>query len=162
MNLTLIAATSQNRVIGKDGDLVWHLPDDLKRFKKLTENHHIIMGRKTYESMGKPLPKRTNIVVTRNEDFEAEGCIVAHNLKDAILKAENDAQPFIIGGGKIYKQSLEFADTIELTLVHGEFEGDAFFPEISDENWELVEKEHHPKDEKHDYAFDYLTYRKIK
>ena len=99
--LTMIAAAAENNALGKDGDLVWHLPDDFKRFKKLTTGHHIIMGRKTFESFPKPLPNRTHIVITRNRDYTKEGCIVVHNLEDALKIAEGDTQPFIIGGGNL-------------------------------------------------------------
>ncbi len=161
MNPTLIAAMAQNRVIGKNNDLIWHLPDDLKRFKALTKGHHVIMGRKTYESMNRPLPHRVNIVITRQKDFKADGCIIVSNLSEALQKAEGDAQPFIIGGGEIYKQALDVAQTIELTLVKAIYEGDTYFPEIDEKKWELVEKEHHPKDEKHESSFDFLTYKKV-
>ncbi len=160
MNLTLIAAMAENRVIGKDNDLIWHLPDDLKHFKELTKGHHVIMGRRTYESMGKPLPHRTNIVITRQADFKAPGCIIVHTLKEAIQKAEGDSQPFIIGGGKIYEQSMEMADTIELTIVKHEFDGDTYFPAMEEEWWQEEWREHHPQDERHQYAFDFIRYRK--
>lgn len=161
MNLTLIAAMSENRVIGKDNDLPWHLPKDLKHFKGLTKGHHIIMGRRTFESMGnKPLPHRTNIIVTRQKDFRAPGCIVVHNLEDAIRKAENDSRPFIVGGGKIYQQALAYADSIELTVVHASLEGDTHFPELNENDWELVKKESHSRDEKHEYGFDFLSYER--
>jgi dihydrofolate reductase len=125
--LTMIAAAAENNALGKDGDLVWHLPDDFKRFKKLTTGHHIIMGRKTFESFPKPLPNRTHIVITRNRDYTKEGCIVVHNLEDALKIAEGDTQPFIIGGGEIYKLALNASEKIELTRVHDTFEADAFF-----------------------------------
>ena len=161
MNLTIIAALSQNRVIGRNNDLAWDLPDDLQRFKRLTQGHHIIMGRKTYESMGRPLPGRTNIVVTNQKDYKAPGCIVVNTLKDAIQKAENDSQPYIIGGGKIYEQALPLADTMELTMIHAEVKGDTYFPEIDTSKWQIVAKSTHPADEKHEYAFDFLTYQRV-
>lgn len=161
MNLTLIAAISENRVIGKDNGLAWHLPDDLKHFKELTKGHHVIMGRKTYESMNKPLPHRTNIVVTSNKDYNAPGCIIVHTLREAIQKAEGDSQPFIIGGGKIYEQALEYGDTIELTEIKAQVEGDTYFPKFENDYWKEVSREHHPKDERHDYAFDFVRYERI-
>lgn len=161
MNPTLIAAMAENGVIGKDNDLIWHLPDDLKRFKQLTKGHHVIMGRKTYESMNAPLPHRTNIVVTNQKHFKADGCIIVSSLEEALYKAEGDAQPFIIGGGEIYRQAMEIAQTIELTLVHSNFEGDTYFPPIDEKQWKLVSKEGHPADEKHKYSFDFLTYTKL-
>ncbi len=149
---------AENRVIGKNNDLVWHLPKDLKHFKDLTKGHHVIMGRKTYESMNKPLPHRTNIVVTTRKDFKAPGCIVVNSLKEAIHKAEGDRQPFIIGGGEIYKQALSFANTIELTLVHANPEGDTYFPKLDLSRWEIVKEEKFEADEKHQYPFDFLRY----
>ncbi len=158
--LTMIAAAAENNALGKDGDLVWHLPDDFKRFKKLTTGHHIIMGRKTFESFPKPLPNRTHIVITRNRDYTKEGCIVVHNLEDALKIAEEDTQPFIIGGGEIYKLALNASEKIELTRVHDTFEADAFFPEIDQSKWELINEEFHEKDERHSVSFTYLTYVK--
>jgi dihydrofolate reductase len=160
--ITIIAAAGENNALGKDNDLVWHLPDDFKRFKKLTSGHHIIMGRKTFESFPKPLPNRTHIVITRQTDYNNENCIVTHNLKDALAFARQDEQPFIIGGGEIYKLGLPYAEKIELTRVHGKFEADAFFPELDLNDWELVKEEFHEKDEKHKYAFTYLTYKRKK
>ena len=161
MKITLIAAAAENNALGKDNDLVWHLPDDFKRFKKLTSHHHIIMGRKTFESFPKPLPNRTHIVITRKSDYDAgEPIIVVNSIEEAIKTVVDDENPYIIGGGEIYKLGMEFATHIELTRVHGTFEADAFFPEIDADTWELIEESYHPKDEKHDYAFTYLTYAK--
>lgn len=161
MKITLIAAAAENNALGKDNDLVWHLPDDFKRFKKLTSHHHIIMGRKTFESFPKPLPNRTHIVITRKSDYDAgEPIIVVNSIEEAIKAVVDDENPYIIGGGEIYKLGMEFATHIELTRVHGTFEADAFFPEIDADTWELLEESYHPKDEKHDYAFTYLTYAK--
>jgi len=160
--ITIIAAAGENNALGKDNDLVWHLPDDFKRFKKLTSGHYIIMGRKTFESFPKPLPNRTHVVISRQKNYNNENCIVAHNLKDALAFAEEDEQAFIIGGGEIYKLGLPYAEKIELTRVHGEFEADAFFPELDLNDWELVNEEFHEKDEKHNYAFTYLTYQRKK
>lgn len=161
MNLTIIAAMAKGRVIGKDNDLIWHLPDDLKHFKNLTKGHHVIMGRKTFESMGRPLPARTNIVITRQKDYKADGCILVHTLEEAIQKAEGDAQPFIIGGGEIYKQALKYAQTMELTEVNGEFEGDTTFPKFDEAQWKEMERSSHPVDEKHQYSFDFIRYQKV-
>ncbi|AEV33919.1 dihydrofolate reductase [Owenweeksia hongkongensis DSM 17368] len=161
MNLTIIAAMAKGRVIGKDNDLIWHLPDDLKHFKNLTKGHHVIMGRKTYQSMGKPLPGRTNIVITRQKDFKADGCILVNNIEEGIQKAEGDSQPFIIGGGEIYKQALKYAQTMELTEVNGEFDGDTFFPTFDEKQWKEVSRTHHPVDEKHKYSFDFIQYSKL-
>lgn len=158
--LTMIAAAAENNALGKENDLVWHLPDDFKRFKKLTSGHHIIMGRKTFESFPQPLPNRTHIIITRNKDYKAKGAVVVHSLERAIEIANGDSQPFIIGGGEIYKQALPYSDKIELTRVHSEFEADTFFPEIDENNWKLVKEEFHPADEKHEHAFTYLTYER--
>ena len=160
--VTLIAAAGENNALGKDKDLVWHLPDDFKRFKKLTTGHSIIMGRKTFETFPKLLPNRTHIIITRKKDYNPEGTIVVHSLEDALEKAKDDAQPFVIGGGQIYKLALPKADKIELTRVHGSFEADTFFPEFDETNWKLTSSTFHPKDEKHDYAFTYLTYERAK
>lgn len=156
--LTLIAAAAENDALGKDNGLVWHLPDDFKRFKKLTTSHHIIMGRKTFETFPEPLPNRIHVVITRDKNYKKFGAVVVHSLKEALELAKKDDQPFIIGGGEIYKQSLEYADKIELTRVHAEVSADTFFPHIDDHKWKVINEEHHPKDEKHEHAFTYLTY----
>ncbi len=158
--ITIIAAVAENNVIGKDNDLIWHLSDDLKHFKDLTSGHHIIMGRKTFESMPKALPNRTNVVITRQDDFSAENVIVAGSLQEALEVAKEDPQPFIIGGGEIYKQALQFTDRIELTRVHHSFEGDTFFPEINTVVWKEVDTKFHAKDEKHEYDFTFIRYEK--
>lgn len=158
--LTMIAAAAENNALGKDNDLVWHLPDDFKRFKRLTSGHHIIMGRKTFESFPKLLPDRTHIIITRKKDYNPEGTLVVNSIEEAIKLAKLDNQPYIIGGGEIYEMGIKVADRIELTRVHGEFEADTFFPNIDENEWELVKEQYHPKDEKHDYAFTYLTYER--
>lgn len=158
--LTMIAAAAENNALGKDNDLVWHLPDDFKRFKLLTSGHHILMGRKTFESFPKLLPNRTHVIITRQEDYHPENTIVVSSLEEAIRVSKLDDQAFIIGGGEIYKMGIEFADRIELTRVHGEFDADTYFPEIDEEKWQLVKEEFHEKDEKHDYSFTYLTYER--
>ena len=158
--ITLIAAAAENNALGKDNDLVWHLPDDFKRFKKLTTGHHIIMGRKTYESFPKPLPNRTHVVITRQKDYKPDGAIIVHSLEEALKEVKEDSQPFVIGGGEIYKLALDIADKIELTRVHGTFEADTFFPDIDPDQWVLTTSEYHEKDERHDYSFTYLTYQR--
>nr|WP_297787793.1 dihydrofolate reductase [uncultured Allomuricauda sp.] len=159
--LIIIAAAAENNALGKDNDLVWHLPDDFKRFKKLTSGHKIIMGRKTLESFPKPLPNRTHIAITRDEDYTPKfPCTVVHSLADALALVGDSETAFIIGGGEIYKQSMDRATHIELTRVHGTFEADAFFPEIDEDQWELVNKQHHPKDDRHKYDFTYLSYKR--
>ena len=156
--ITLIAAAGENNELGKDNDLVWHLPDDFKRFKQLTTGHHIIMGRKTWESFPKPLPNRTHIIITRNETYNPKGAIVVHSLDEALLKSSVDVQAFVIGGGEIYSLAMEVADKIELTRVHASFDADAFFPAIDADVWELQTEVHHKKDERHAYSFTYETW----
>ncbi|GLU42619.1 dihydrofolate reductase [Allomuricauda sp. NBRC 101325] len=159
--LIIIAAAGENNALGKDNDLVWHLPDDFKRFKTITSGHKIIMGRKTLESFPKPLPNRTHIAITRDTDYTPKfPCTIVHSLEEAIALVAPDETAFIIGGGEIYNQSMAVATDIELTRVHETFEADAFFPEIDPKNWELVKEEHHLKDERHQYDFTYLTYRR--
>lgn len=160
--VTLIAAAGENNELGKEKDLVWHLPDDFKRFKQLTSGHYIIMGRKTFETFPKLLPNRTHVIITRKKDYSPEGAIVVHSIQEALKVSKNDSRPFVIGGGEIYKLSLPKADRIELTRVHGSFDADTFFPEFDEEHWKLVSSEFHPKDEKHNYSFTYLTYDRVK
>ncbi|MEZ4858810.1 MAG: dihydrofolate reductase [Flavobacteriaceae bacterium] len=158
--ITIIAAAGENNELGKENDLVWHLPDDFKRFKNLTTGHFIIMGRKTFESFPKLLPNRTHVVITRNKNYQKEEIIRVSSIEEALKKAEQDPQPYIIGGGEIYKQSFPFAQKIELTRVHGTFDADTFFPEINTEQWTLIHTEFHDKDERHEYSFTYETWLK--
>jgi dihydrofolate reductase len=154
--ITLIAACSENRVIGKDGTLIWHIPEDLKRFKKLTLGNPIVMGRKTYESIGKPLPGRTNIILTRDKNFKAENCLVYNKISD-VLEIFEKNNIFVIGGGEIYKQFLDRADRIELTLIHKNFDGDTYFPQIGND-WEVIECQ---KSNFENIDIDYISYQKI-
>ena len=157
--ITLIAAAGENDEIGKDNDLLWHLPDDFKRFKKITSHHFIVMGRKTFESFPKPLANRVHIVITNNRSYGKEGATVVYSLSEAIEKAASKKDIFVIGGGEIFKMALDIADKIELTRVHGTFkDADTFFPEFSKDKWELVSEEKHEKDDKHKYAFTYETW----
>lgn len=159
--LTLIAATSTNNALGKDNQLVWHLPDDFKRFKALTSEHYIIMGRKTFESFPKPLPNRTHIIITRQPNYQApEGCVVVSSLEKAMELCPANEEAFVIGGGEIYQQALDIVDKIDVTRVHTTIDADTFFPEIDTNIWKLVFEEFHPKDEKHNYDFTFLTYVK--
>jgi dihydrofolate reductase len=160
--IKILVACDENSVIGKDNQLIWHLPADLKRFKSLTTGHVILMGRKTYESIGKPLPNRTTIVITRQADFQAEGTIIAHSVDEAILKAKSLSREdiFIVGGAEIYTVSMALADQILLTQLHDIFEGDAFFPEISPETWEIVDRERGQTDEKNPFQYSFITYQK--
>lgn len=161
--IKLIVAKASNNVIGDKNNLIWHLPNDLKHFKNLTTGHPIIMGRKTYESLGRPLPNRTNIIITRDQNFIDDQIIITHSLEQAFAKAnEIQEDVFVIGGGEIYKQAMEYVDVIYLTEVHHEFNGDTYFPEIDEESFEEVERVHHMKDEKHPYSYSFITYKRIK
>jgi len=156
--IILIVAAAQNNALGKNNELVWHLPDDFKRFKALTTGHHIIMGRKTFESFPKPLPNRTHVVITRQKKYNPEGCIVVDSIEKAIAISPKNEDVFIIGGGEIYTLGLSFADKIELTRVFDDFDADVYFPEINLDEWELIKEEFHPKDEKHKHDFSYQTF----
>lgn len=161
--IKLIVAKASNNVIGDKNNLIWHLPNDLKHFKTITTGHPIIMGRKTYESLGRPLPNRTNIIITRDQSFSDDKIIVTHSLDQALEKAKDiNEDVFIIGGGEIYKQAMEYVDVIYITEVHHEFNGDTYFPEIDEESFEEVERVHHMKDEKHPYAYSFVTYKRIR
>ncbi len=159
--LTIIAAIAKNNALGKDNKLIWHLPADLKRFKKVTSGHHVIMGRKTYESLGRPLPNRTNIIISRNKNYIANDCVVVHSLTDAIQAAAIDNNPFILGGAEIYKQAMEVADILDLTFVHHEFDADAFFPKIDANIWKVESKVDFNADEKNKYAFSFVKYTRL-
>lgn len=160
-NLTIIVAAAENDAIGKHNKLIWHISDDLKRFKTLTSGHHIIMGRKTFESFPKPLPNRTHVVITRNSNYQVpEGVIVVNSLEAAIEASKNDQQPYIIGGGEIYKQAILVADKIEITRVHESFPADTFFPKIDSTIWKETNAVFHKKDEKNEYDFTFLTYER--
>ena len=157
--ISLIVAMDKNRVIGVDNKLPWHLPADLKRFKALTNGHHIVMGRKTYESIGKPLPNRTNVIVTRQQDYKVEGCKIVHSLDAAMMVTQGDDEAFIIGGADLFKQAIKFADKVYLTVVDTKVaRGDTYFPELDPGRWKLVDKEQHQADEKNPFAYEYLTY----
>lgn len=160
MIVSLIAAAAENNVIGRDNQLIWKLPADMKFFKNKTLGHHIIMGRKTFESTG-VLPSRTSIVISRNQDLKLpEGCILATSIEDALSKVKNDDEAFIIGGAEIYRQSLAVADKIYLTRIYHTFTGDAFFPEVDESKWELISKTDHQPDERNLYSFSFFEYKK--
>jgi len=162
MTVSIIAAVADNNAIGKGNNLLWHLPDDMKFFRKQTIDHHIIMGRKTFESIGggKPLPRRTSVIISRQDDYKAEGCWIAPSLDTALEMCPEDEEVFVIGGGEVYKQALEFADKLYLTKVSGSFEGDVFFPEIDLDQWKQVFSETHLADEKHKYAFEFCIFER--
>lgn len=157
MNLTAIAAVAQNGVIGNNNELIWHLPDDLKHFKSLTKGHTIIMGRKTWESIGaKPLPHRRHIIITRNMFYEADGAEVVSTINEALQLAHTDEQPFVVGGGEIYQLAMPYLKRMELTIVHQDFEGDTLFPEFDESAWQTVSSVRHEADEKHPWAFTFV------
>ncbi|WP_165732159.1 dihydrofolate reductase [Polaribacter sp. 20A6] len=160
--ITIIAAIAKNNALGKDNDLIWHLPADLKRFKKVTTGHHILMGRNTFESIGKPLPNRTTIIITRNKNYFKEGCLIANSIEEAIEMVENKDDVFIIGGAQIYKESIEkdLVDRLDITQVHHEFEADVFFPEIDLKTWKETAREDLEADEKNKFDFSFVRYSK--
>ena len=161
--ITIIAAIANNNAIGKDNDLIWHLPADLKRFKKVTSGHHILMGRNTFESIGKPLPNRTSVIITRNNDYFVDGCLVANSIEEAIELSKEDNTVFIIGGAQIYKQAMErgLVDKLDITYVHHDFEADAFFPEIDLTEWREISREDFKADEKNKYDYSFVSYERI-
>ena len=162
MIISLIVAASENNAIGKNNQLLWHLPNDLKFFKNTTWGMPVIMGRKTFEAVNKPLPGRFNIVITRQAGWKADGVIVAKDLKEALQKAAetNCKEIFIIGGGEIYKQSMEIADKIYLTRVHATIEGDTFFPMVDENKWQLIANEDFEVDEKHAFAYSFQVWER--
>ncbi|AYN05398.1 MULTISPECIES: dihydrofolate reductase [unclassified Flavobacterium] len=159
--IIMIAAVAENNALGKNNEMIWHLSNDFKRFKALTTGHHIIMGRKTFESFPKPLPNRTHIIITRQDNYQPEGCIVVKSIEEAITKCPKDDDSFIIGGGEIYNLGMPFADVLEITRVHHSFDADAFFPEINKNEWQLIEVEPNKRDEKHLYDYTYETYVRL-
>ncbi|MEO8885064.1 MAG: dihydrofolate reductase [Mucilaginibacter sp.] len=156
MTVSIVVAIAQNNAIGKNNQLLWHLPKDLKHFKEITSGHTIIMGRKTYYSVGKPLPNRRNIIITR-QDITIEGCEVVNSLPDALKLAEGVDEVFIVGGAEIYKQALTLTDRIYLTIVHQNFDGDTYFPEIKEDIWKETERTDHQADEKHAFSYSFIT-----
>ena len=163
MLISAIVATAKNNVIGKDNEIPWYLPADFAYFKRMTLNHHIIMGRNCYESIGRPLPKRTNIIVTRNPFYIASGCIMVHSIAEGlqIAKQNDETEAFIIGGGEIYKQTMHLLDKIYVTEVDLDTEGDVFFPELKQNDWKLVSEEKHSKDEKNEWDFSFKVFERI-
>ncbi|MBS9766138.1 MAG: dihydrofolate reductase [Flavobacteriaceae bacterium] len=161
--ITIIAAIAEQNALGKDNQLIWHLPADLKRFKSITSGHPIIMGRKTFESLGRPLPNRTNIVITRNKAYCPQGVEVVHSLDEAIEKGQEiDDDIFIIGGATIYKKAIEIVDFLDITKVHHSFEADAFFPEIDPKIWKEIENTSFKADEKNKYDYSFVKYGRVK
>lgn len=160
--LTLIVATAENNAIGKDNKMLWHLPNDFKYFKKNTLEHSVVMGRKTFESIGKPLPERRNIILTRDMNYTHEEVDVANSVQEVLNYCRDEREIFIIGGAEIYKQTLPLADRVLLTRVHTTIDGDAYFPELLDHEWNLVSAEKHEKDEKHAFDYTFEVYERAK
>ncbi|MBA4537777.1 dihydrofolate reductase [Bacillus aquiflavi] len=161
--ISLIWAMDENRVIGKENKLPWHISEDLKFFKRVTMGHPIAMGRKTYESIGKPLPGRENIVITRNQHFTCQGCTVFSTIDELIAYGKGKADEiFVIGGAEIFKEVLPFADRLYVTMIHHQFEGDTYFPLFSLEDWTLIKREQGPKNEKNPYDYEFLFYERSK
>ena len=166
MIVSAIAALSRNRVIGKNNDLPWRLPDDMRFFMETTKGHHVVMGRKNYDSLHekfKPLPQRTNIVITRQEDFKAPGCVILHAVEPAldIARENNETECFIIGGAEIYKLAMPYTTRLYLTEIDAHIDGDTFFPEVDMKQWKEISRKHHPADDRHAYAFDIVVYDRI-
>ncbi|MBS1682668.1 MAG: dihydrofolate reductase [Bacteroidetes bacterium] len=166
MKISIIAAVAQNRTIGKANDLPWRLPDDMKYFMQTTQGHHVVMGRKNYQSLPekfKPLPNRTNIVISRQKNFSAQGCIVVNDLPTAVSlsKQNNETELFIIGGAEIYSLALPITDKLFLTEIKAEIEGDTFFPAFEKNAWQEISRVHHPVDAKHSFEFDFVIYQRM-
>lgn len=160
MTLAIIVAASENNVIGRDNSLIWHVSADLKRFKNLTTGHTLIMGRKTFQSIGKALPNRRNIVITHNPEFKAEGCEIAYSIEEALSLASSDEQVFIIGGGSLYRKLWDKADFLYLTLVHTTTTGDTSIPAIEPEKWQETGRQDFPADEKNEFAYSFINYQR--
>lgn len=156
MIVSIVVAIAQNNAIGKNNQLLWHLPKDLKHFKDITSGHTVIMGRKTYESVGKPLPNRRNIIITR-QNIVVEGCEVVNSIEDALKLCTGETEVFIVGGAEIYKQAMALTDRIYLTIVHQEFDADTYFPEIKETIWKETERQDHESDEKHLFPYSFIT-----
>lgn len=161
MQLSIIVAASENNVIGRDNALIWHLSADLKRFKVLTTGHAVLMGRKTFESIGKALPNRRNIVVSRNPDFRLEGCEVVPGIAEALQLVAGEEEVFVIGGGRIYNELWNRADRLYLTRVHTEAEGDTFIPAVDERQWQEICRQDFKAGEKDDYDYSFIDYRRI-
>ena len=161
--IIILVAVAENNVIGKDNELPWYLPADLKYFKKTTLGHPVIMGRKSYESIGRPLPKRTNIVLTRDPYYLSSNILIAHNLKEALSLAEglDSEELFVIGGAAIYEASFPWLERLYITEVHESFEGDTFFPEWDQDEWNLISEQHHESDEKNEYDYSFKIYERV-
>jgi dihydrofolate reductase len=160
MTVTIVVAIAENYAIGRNNQLLWHMPADLKHFKQITSGHTVIMGRRTYDSVGKPLPNRRNIIITR-QDITIPGCEVVKSVEDALELCASEDEVFIVGGAEIYKLAMNKTDRIYLTIIHHSFDADSFFPEIDYMEWKEVSREDHPADEKHKYSYSFITLERI-
>lgn len=160
MTVIIVVAIAENYAIGKNNQLLWHMPADLKHFKQITSGHTVIMGRKTYDSVGKPLPNRRNIIITR-QDITIPGCEVVKSVDEALELCLSEEEVFIVGGAEIYKLAMDKTDRIYLTIIHHSFDADSFFPEIDYLEWKEVSKEDYPADEKHKYSYSFITLERI-
>ena len=160
--VSIIVAVAQNGMIGCENRLIWHISEDLKRFKAITSGHPVVMGRKTWESLGRALPGRTNVVITRNAEYEAVGATVVGSLEEAIGLFPTEEEVFVIGGGEIYRQAMGLAERFYLTVVHHDYAGDTFYPEWDRSQWELVSEERHQRGEKFPYPYSFEDYRRRK
>lgn len=162
MKISQVVAISRNRVIGKDNQLIWHLPADLKHYKNITMGHHMIMGRKTFESIGRLLPGRTSVIITRDKAYTFPGAVVVHSIDEALEAARKagDSEACIVGGGEIFKQAMSITDKIYLTIIHHDFDGDTFYPELDEKQWMLTKREDFEPDEKNKYSYSFCEYEK--
>jgi dihydrofolate reductase len=158
--VTIIAAVAKNNALGKNNKLIWHLPADLKRFKQVTSGHYVIMGRKTFESLGKPLPNRTNVIISRNKNYKAKGCLVVNSLTEALKAANNDDNPYILGGAQIFIEAMSVTDVLDITLIDHEFEADVYFPEIDKNIWEEISRKDCVADSKNKYDYSFVCYKR--
>lgn len=163
MIVSIIVAADKNWVIGIEGKMPWHLPADMKHFKEITTGHHVIMGRRTFEDIGKPLPNRTNIIISRNKDLKIEGCVVVHDIREALdfAKAAGEKECFVIGGGTIYMSSLLWADKVYLTKIEAVVAGDTYFPPLEETNWKETEHKIYKADEKNEYDFVFSVFERV-
>ena len=160
--VSIVAAIAENGVIGRNGGLPWRLPDDLKHFKKLTVDHTVIMGRKTFDEVKRPLPNRRNVVITRDPTFRSEGVTAVPSLEEALALGATEKEVFVIGGGEIYRAALPYADRLDLTIVHASVEGDTYFPPFEKDAWVLEDELFHPADERHPMSFTFRTYLRLR
>ena len=158
MAISLIAALGKNHVIGNENSLIWKIPNDMKRFREITNGKPVIMGRKTFESIGRPLPNRTNIIITNDKNYKARGCIVVHSLNDALEASKSADEIMVIGGAQIYSQFLPLADKMYLTIIDADFEGDAYFPKFDEKEWKIVGKEDHSDN----YNYSFVDFERVR